>query len=48
MGHIMVTSQEAAETKLDSKSTEKPALTGSKAKAGNSEAYNRGKRNFDR
>ena len=37
MGHIMVTSQEAAETKLDSKSTEKPALTGSKAKAGNSE-----------
>ena len=34
----MVTSQEAAEIKLDSKSTEKPALTGSKAKAGNSKA----------
>lgn len=38
MGHIMVTSQEAAEIKLDSKSTEKPALTGSHAKAGNSKA----------
>ena len=37
MVHIMVTSQEAAETKLDSKLTEKSALTGSKAKAGNSE-----------
>ena len=38
MGHMMVTSQEAAEIKLDSKSREKPALTGSKAKAGNSKA----------
>ena len=38
MGHMMVTSQEAAEIKLDSKSREKPALTVSKAKAGNSKA----------